>query len=335
MSALPIGAADVEAAAARLEGMVHRTPLLASGTLDALVGATIRSKAEHLQRGGSFKIRGALNRLLQLDADERARGVVAYSSGNHAQGVALAARITGIDATIVMPADAPAVKLAATAGYGARVVQYDRYREDRAEVAARVAAERGSVVVPPFDDAMVMAGQGTVGWEVADEWPDVEVAVIPVGGGGLVSGMATALRARIPGVRIVGVEPAIADDARQSLASGRIVTIEPPRTVADGVATTSVGRLTFEVIRALVDEIVTVEEDEILAATAFVASRMKQLVEPTGALTTAALLTGRVRGVEGRNVLGVFCGGNTDLSTLARAADSTAGFLTAAPGGTR
>jgi threonine dehydratase len=320
MTAPAIDAHDVAAAAGRLRGLIHHTPLLSSSTLDAAVGATVRAKAEHLQRSGSFKIRGALNRLLQLEPAERSRGVVAYSSGNHAQGVALAARLTGIDATIVMPSDAPAVKRAATAAYGARIVDYDRFQEDRAAVAARVAAERGSVIVPPFDDARVIAGQGTAGWEVADDWPDVEVAVIPVGGGGLIAGMATALRARVPGVRIVGVEPAAADDARQSLAAGRIVTIEQPRTVADGVATTAVGQLTFPIMATLVDEIVTVGEEEILSAMAFIATRMKQVVEPTGALTTAALLEGRVPDVVGRRVLTVFCGGNVDPATLARAA---------------
>lgn len=318
---LAIGIADVEAAAARIDGLVHRTPLLSSSTIDAAVGATVRAKSEHLQRSGSFKIRGALNRLLQLSPEQAARGVVAYSSGNHAQGVALAGRLTGIDATIVMPADAPAVKKAATAAYGARIVEYDRYTEDRMAVAEMVAAERGSVIVPPFNDPAVMAGQGSCGLEIAQDWPDVDVAVIPVGGGGLAAGMATALRARVPGIRIVGVEPAVADDARRSLEAGHVVTIDQPRTIADGVATTALGSLTFPVLCALIDEIVTVTEDEILEALHAITTRMKQVVEPTGALTTAALLTGKVAGIAGRRVVTVFCGGNTDLATVARSAE--------------
>jgi threonine dehydratase len=319
-ASLPIALADVRAAAARLDGRVHRTPMLSSTTLDTATGATVLAKAEHLQRSGSFKIRGALNRLLQLTPDEGTRGVVAYSSGNHAQGVALAARLCGVAATIVMPADAPAVKKAATAGYAARIVEYDRYRDDRTAVAARVAAETGAVVVPPFDDVAVMAGQGTVGLEIAEDWPEVDVVVVPVGGGGLASGVATAVRAMCPSARVVGVEPEVADDARQSLAAGRIVTIAPPRTIADGVATAAVGTLTFPVLRALLDGIVTVSEDEILQAQHLIATRMKQLVEPTGALTTAALLTGRVPDVAGRRVVTVFCGGNTDLASLGRTA---------------
>ena len=309
--------ADIRAAAVRIGNDAHRTPLLTSRALSGAVGAEVRCKGEHLQRSGSFKIRGALNRLRRLDPAERAGGVVAFSSGNHAQGVALAAATLGIRATIVMPGDAPPVKLAATRGYGAEIVIYDRYLEDRESVARRVLDERGGVLVPPFDDLDVIAGQGTVGLEVAQEWPEVEVAVIPVGGGGLISGMAVALRALVPGIRIVGVEPATADDCRQSIEAGRIISIPQPRTIADGVATTSVGRLTFPIIQSHVDQIVTVTEEEIASGLEFVLTRMKQVVEPTGALTTAALLSGRVPGVAGRNVLSVFCGGNLDLAVLA------------------
>ena len=318
-----IGPADVVAAQQRLGSQVHRTALMHSSLLDRATGATVRAKCEHLQRTGSFKIRGALNRLMLLTPDERAAGVVAFSSGNHAQGVALAAQIVGVDATIVMPADAPAVKKDATRAYGATVVEYDRFHEDRELVAARVAGRRGSVIVPPFNDARVIAGQGTVGLEIAQDWPEVQVALIPVGGGGLAAGMAIALRHAIAGIQIVGVEPAAADDARQSLQAGRIVTIDQPDTVADGVATRAVGTLTFPILRSLLDGIVTVTEDEILSALSFVVSRMKQVVEPTGALTTAALLHHRVEGVHGKNVMTLFCGGNLDPSVMA--------FATTAP----
>lgn len=303
---------DVQAAADRLGDLVHRTPLLSSSTLDAAVGATVRAKSEHLQRTGSFKIRGALNRVLQLTADQATRGVVAFSSGNHAQAVALAGRLCGVAVTIVMPSDAPAVKKAATIGYGATVVEYDRMTQDRVAIATSIAQRQGSVLIPPFNDAYVIAGQGTVGLEVAQDWPSIEVAVIPVGGGGMISGMALALKSLIPGIRVVGVEPEVADDARQSLATGRIITIPQPHTIADGVATPAVGTLTFPMIQAYVDDIVTVSEDEIRSTVAFIAQRMKQVVEPTGALTTAALLYGRVPGISGRNVLTVLCGGNAD-----------------------
>ena len=313
----PLTVEAIRAAAIRLGRDVHRTPQLTSRSLCDAVGADVRCKAEHLQRSGSFKIRGALNRLRRLLPSERLAGVVAFSSGNHAQGVALGAAIEGIRATIVMPNDAPAVKVAATLSYGAEVVRYDRYREDRESVADRLIAERGGVLVAPFDDPDVIAGQGTVGLEVGEDWADVEVAVIPVGGGGLIAGMAVALRALVPRVRIVGVEPAVADDCRQSVAAGRIIRIAPPRTIADGVATTAVGRHTFPIIQTLVDEIVTVGEQEIRDALEFVMTRMKQVVEPTGALTTAALLYGHVPGIAGKRVLSMFCGGNLDLATLA------------------
>jgi threo-3-hydroxy-L-aspartate ammonia-lyase len=314
MPELPFSIVDVEAAAARLQGHIHHTPLLTSRTLNDAVGALVSAKCEHLQRSGSFKIRGALNRMLQLTPAEAKCGVIAFSSGNHAQGVALAGRITGVATTIVMPFDAPAVKKAATRGYGATIIEYDRYEGKREAVALEIAEQTGAVLVHPFNDPQVAAGQGSCGLEVAEDFPDAEVALIPVGGGGLVSGMATALRARIPGIRIVGVEPEVANDAQQSLAAGRIIEIPQPKTVADGVASPSVGTVTFPVIQALVDEIITVPEAEILAATKFIATHMKQLLEPTGALTTAALLNHRVSGVQGKRVLTLFCGGNADLS---------------------
>lgn len=318
---LEVTPADIYAALALVAGTVHRTPLLQSSTLDARIGATVFSKAENLQRSGSFKIRGALHRVLRMSTEERAAGVVAFSSGNHAQGVALAARIVGIRATIVMPTDAPSVKRQATVDYGAEIVEYDRATEDREALAARIVAEQGGTVIPPFNDPIVIAGQGTVGLEIAQQLRAQEivpdVAVLPVGGGGLASGIAIALIDAFPAIRIVGVEPATADDARQSLIAGVIVRIDQPVTVADGVATQSVGTHTFPILRALLHDIVTVTDDELLHALRFVLERMKQVVEPTGALTTAALLEGRVD-VKGMNVVSILCGGNLDLALLER-----------------
>lgn len=315
---LPVTIDDIRAAAARIRPYIHYTPLLENAALSAMTGSDLRFKAEHLQRAGSFKIRGALNKLLSLSESERGRGVVAFSSGNHAQGVALAGRLTGTNATIVMPSDAPRVKLDATRGYGAEIVLYDRLREDREAIARRIADQTGAVVVPPFDDAAVVAGQGTVGLEIAEQWPEVELALVPVGGGGLIAGIATALKALRPGVRIVGVEPALADDARRSLDEGRIVRIAPPRTVADGVATPAVGRVPFAIMQALLDDIVVVEENEILRAMELILTRTKQLVEPTGALSTAAALFNRVD-VSGARVVSLLCGGNVDVGPLVEA----------------
>jgi threonine ammonia-lyase medium form len=314
---LPVTIEDIRIAAERIAPYIHRTPLLTSAALNRMTGADFRLKGEHLQRSGSFKLRGALNKLLSLTEDERRHGVVAFSSGNHAQGVALAAKLIGIRATIVMPSDAPTVKLEATRDYGATIVLYDRQREDREAIARRIAKEQGAVVVPPFDDPHVIAGQGTVGLEIAEEWPEVEVALIPIGGGGLISGIATALKALRPEIEVIGVEPAIADDARQSLAQGEIVRIAVPPTIADGVATTAIGQLPFAIMRQLVDQIVTVSEDEIVHALKIVLTRTKQVVEPTGALSTAAALADKVD-VGGRKVVSLLCGGNLDLQVLQR-----------------
>lgn len=315
-SPLPITFGDVQKAALRIAPYVHRTPIFSSRTLNELAGCELFLKGEHLQRGGSFKVRGALNRLLSLDEEARRRGVVAFSSGNHAQGVALAGRLLSIAATIVMPSDAPTVKLAATRGYGAEIVLYDRRSEDREAIARRLCEERGATLVPPFDDPYIIAGQGTVGLELDEQLPDADVALIPVGGGGLIGGIATALKAKNPRIRIFGVEPAVADDARQSLRAGQIVRIAQPTTIADGVATQAVGKLTFPILSRLVDDIVTVEESEILRALSLIVSRTKQVVEPTGALTTAAALSGRLP-LHGKRVISILCGGNLDLSLLA------------------
>lgn len=313
---LPISLSDVQAAAQRIAPYVHRTPIFSSRTLNELSGCELYLKGEHLQRSGSFKLRGALNRLLALEPAVRQRGVVAFSSGNHAQGVALAARLLSIPATIVMPSDAPSVKLAATRGYGAEIVLYDRQREDREAIARRLSEERGATLVPPFDDPYIIAGQGTIALELVEQLPEAEIALIPVGGGGLIGGIATAWKALKPSLRIFGVEPSAADDARQSLRAGQIVRIAQPTTIADGVATQAVGKLTFPILSRLVEDIVTVEESEILRALSLIVSRTKQVVEPTGALTTAAALSGRLP-LGGKRVLSLLCGGNLDLALLA------------------
>lgn len=314
---LAVSCDDIVAAQERLRPYVHRTPILTNATLSQLAGCELFFKGEHLQRGGSFKLRGALNRLLLLSPAERTRGVVAFSSGNHAQGVALAARLLGVPAAIVMPADAPAVKLEATRGYGAEVILYDRQREDREAIARAVCEARSATLVPPFDDPRIIAGQGTVGLEIAEQQPDLDVALIPIGGGGLIGGIAVALKARLPKIRIIGVEPEAAADAQASFRAGHIVRIPQPRTLADGAATQAVGRYTFPIIRARVDDIVTVPEADIARALLLVLTRAKQIVEPTGALTTAAALFGAVAAeLRGRRVLSLLCGGNLDLAAL-------------------
>ncbi len=314
---LPVTLDDVQAAAERIAPYIHHTPLFSSATLSRMTGSDLRLKGEHLQLSGSFKIRGALNKLLALSEAERHSGVVAFSSGNHAQGVALAAQLTRTRATIVMPSDAPTVKLEATRGYGAHIVLYDRQREDREIIARQVAAGQGAVLVPPFDDPLVIAGQGTIGLELAAEWPELEVALIPIGGGGLIAGIATALKGRLPDVQVIGVEPEVADDARRSLEAGEIVRIAPPSTLADGVATQAVGRHPFAIMQALVERVVTVSEDEILQALELVMTRTKQVVEPTGVLSTAAAISGKVD-IHGRKVMSLLCGGNIDLRILQR-----------------
>jgi threonine dehydratase len=306
----------VVAAAGRLRGVAHRTPAITSRTLDARVGAQAFLKAESLQRMGAFKFRGAYNRLAQLGAAERAGGVVAFSSGNHAQGVALAAQLLGIPAAIVMPTDAPAAKLAATRGYGAEVVLYDRLREDRAALAAGLARERGATLVPPFDDPAVIAGQGTAALELIEDVGALEVLLVCLGGGGLLSGCALAAGRLAPGIAIWGVEPATGDDWVQSLARGERVTIPVPATIADGMQTTAPGELTFPIVRALCAGVVTVTDDEIREAMRFAFERLKLVVEPSGAAALAALLFGKVD-VRGKRVGVTISGGNVDRATFA------------------
>ena len=306
--------ADVQAAAERLRGVAHRTPVLTSRTLDGQTAGSVFVKAECFQRGGAFKFRGAYNTIASIPAQERALGVIAYSSGNHAQAVAIAARLLDTRATIVMPEDAPPAKLDATRGYGAEIVSYDRWTENREEIGARLAAERGLELVRPYDDPLVMAGQGTAALELLDDVPDLDVIVTPVGGGGLIAGTATTAKALRAGIRIVGVEPETGNDTAQSLAAGERVNIGVPRTIADGLQAAEPGALTFEINRQLVDDVVTVTDAEIVDAMAFLFDRMKLVVEPSGAVGIAALLNGRV---QGERIGVVISGGNVGAARFA------------------
>ncbi len=308
---LAIGFDDVIAAAARLRGVAHRTPVLTSRTLDRLTGAEAYLKCENLQRMGAFKFRGAYNRLAQLSPEERERGVVAYSSGNHAQGVALAAQLLGIPAVILMPEDAPAAKVAATREYGAEIVFFDRERSHRAELAAEIARERGATLVPPYDDPAIIAGQGTVALELLQEAPDIDVLLVCTGGGGLLAGCATAAAELRAGIAIYGVEPEAGDDFAQSFTRGERVTIPVPRTIADGQQTTSPGELTFPIVRSLCAGILTVSDDDLRAAMRFAFERLKLVLEPSGAAALAALLVGKLD-LNGKRVGVVLSGGNVD-----------------------
>jgi threonine dehydratase len=310
---LPVAAADVRAARERIAGHVHRTPVLTSRLLDTQLGCRLFFKCEVFQRAGAFKARGAFSRLTLLSPAERARGVVAFSSGNHAQAVALAARELGVPATIVMPSDAPAAKMAATRGYGACVVTYDRATGDREAIAQRLVADHGAVLVPPFDDDAVIAGQGTVALELLEEVPDLELLVAPCGGGGLLSGLAVAGRGVNPRLRLYGVEPEAGDDMKRSLAAGEPVAVPLPATIADALQTMRPAARTLAIVAALVEDILTVSDLELRRAMALLAARLKLVVEPGGAAGFAALLHGRVPGVSGRRVGVVLSGGNVDL----------------------
>jgi threo-3-hydroxy-L-aspartate ammonia-lyase len=310
---------DVERAAERLGGVAHRTPVLTSRTLDERTGAHVHVKAECFQRGGAFKFRGAYNKVSSLDEDALRRGVLAYSSGNHAQAVAIAAGLLGSHATIVMPEDTPAPKLDATRGYGAEIVTYDRWTESREELGARLAEERGLELVRPYDDPLVMAGQGTVALELLSEAPELDLLLVPVSGGGLIAGCSTAAKALRPGIRVVGVEPAAGDDTRRSLAAGERVRIDVPRTIADGLQATEPGELTFEVNRQRVDEVVTVSDQEIVEAMVFLFDRLKLVAEPSGAVGIAALLSRKVEARD-RSVGVVLSGGNVGAARFAELA---------------
>jgi threonine dehydratase len=308
--------ADIEAAAGRLAGVAHRTPVLTSRTLDALLGAKVLCKAENLQRMGAFKFRGGYNAVSVLTPAERARGVVAFSSGNHAQAVALAAQLHGCKATIVMPTDAPPSKLAATRGYGAEVVLYDRYKEDRAAIATRLVNEQGANLIPPFDDLRVMAGQGTAALELVQDAGPLDALIVCAGGGGLLSGCAVAARHLLPGVRVYGAEPEAGDDMQQSLRQGRIVSIDVPRTICDGQQTQAVGKHPFEVIQALVADVLTVPDRVVVEAMRFAFERMKVVLEPSGACALAALMHHREQ-FRGQRVGVTFSGGNIGAERFA------------------
>ena len=309
-----ISVGDVEAAAGRIEGVVHRTPIVRSRTLDAHAGAEVLLKAESLQRAGSFKFRGASNRVALLSDDERRRGVVCGSSGNHGSALALAGRLAGVAVTVVMPEDASALKRTAVEGYGATVVTHDRYTTRNTELAASIAGDTGAVLVPPYDDERIMAGAGTTALELVEDAPDLDVFLAPVSGGGLMAGCATVVAARCAGARIVGVEPAEADDTRRSLAAGERVETPVGRTICDGLQTPIPGTLTWEVNGRLLDEVVTVTDEEVVDAMRYAFERLKLVLEPSGAVTLAALLH---RGVATGRTGAVLSGGNVAADRFA------------------
>ncbi|GGB28704.1 serine/threonine dehydratase [Flexivirga endophytica] len=314
MSAVEL--ADVQDAARALDGVAHRTAVVTSSRLDSELGIELHLKCENLQRMGAFKFRGAYNALSRLDDEARAAGVVAFSSGNHAQAVALAARLLGIPATIVMPTDAPQIKLAATKGYGAEVVPYDRRTEDRAAIAAELAERDGRTVIPPFNHPHIVAGQGTAALELLQDVPDLDAVIAPLGGGGLLSGTAVATRGMRPQASVFGAEPAAGDDGKQSFDAGRIVQIPVPDTLADGAQTTALGELTFAIIQELVEDIVRVTDDELVEAMRTLAHTCKLVVEPTGALALAAART-LAPTMPGAKVGVILSGGNVDLDRYA------------------
>jgi len=307
---------DVIAAAERIAGVAHRTPVLTSRTADGRAGAKLFFKAENLQRGGAFKFRGAYNAIARLPDDAKGRGVVAFSSGNHAQAIAYAGSLQNVPTVIIMPKDAPAMKVAATQGYGGEVVLYDRYAEDREAIGRRLSAERGLTLIPPYDHEDVIAGQGTAAKELIEEVGPLDMLLVCVGGGGLLAGSALAAQALSPACRIYGVEPEAGNDAQQSFRSGAIVRIPVPVTIADGAQTTYVGQKTFPIIRALVSDMVTVSDDMLVDTMRFFAERMKIVVEPTGCLAAAAALHGIVP-CEGKRVGIILSGGNVDPKAFA------------------
>jgi threonine dehydratase len=307
---------DVRAAARRLGNRIHRTPVISCQSFDDASGHQVFFKCENLQRAGAFKIRGALNQLLALTAAERERGVVAFSSGNHAQGVALAARMLGTTAIICMPTDAPALKLEATRNYGAEVVFYDRMTDDREKVARGLTERTGRLLVPPFDDLAVMAGQGTAALELFEDVPSLDVLLAPVGGGGLMAGCSTVARALFPGLKVFGVETEAANDTYLSLRRGERVTIPPPATIADGIRLTTPGALTFPILKANLTDVLLVSDAEVRDTVRFLAQRARIVVEPTGAVPAAAVLFGRLPLSPGARVGVVLSGGNIDPDLL-------------------
>jgi len=309
--------ADVAAAHERIKPFAKRTPVLTSSTIDALTGAKVHFKCENFQRMGAFKFRGAYNALSQLSPEQKRKGVVALSSGNHAQAVALSGKLLGVPATIVMPTDAPKVKLEATRGYGAEVVMYNASNEDRQKIAEKLATERGLTLIPPFDHPHILAGQGTAAKELIEETGPLDILMVPCGGGGLLSGCSIAAKHLSPKCRVIGVEPALGDDGLRAFRSGKLETIRLPDTIADGARTTSLGKITFALIQKHVDDFLTVTDEELLKWMFFLWERMKIVVEPTGALAASALLQGKID-AKGKKVGVVISGGNVDLAWAAR-----------------
>jgi threonine dehydratase len=307
---------DVVAASERIAGVAHRTPVLTSSTANAELGAEIFFKCENFQRMGAFKFRGGYNSLARFTPEQRKAGVVAFSSGNHAQAIALSAKLLGIPATIVMPHDAPAAKVAATRGYGAQVVIYDRYTEDREQIGRDLAAKHGLTLIPPYDHADVIAGQGTAAKELFEEVGRLDYVFAPLGGGGLLSGTALATRALSPSAKLFGVEPEAGNDGQQSFRSGSIVHIETPKTIADGAQTQHLGNLTFPIIKRDVDDILTASDEQLRAEMRFFAERMKMVVEPTGALGLAAARAMKAQ-LQGKRVGIIISGGNVDIARYA------------------
>jgi threonine dehydratase len=314
-AALAITDDDIEAAAARLKGQAHRTPVMTSRNFDAEAGVATWFKCEQFQRGGAFKFRGAYNKIASLPAAERERGVIAFSSGNHAQAVSLVARLFGVPAVICMPTDAPEVKVEATRGYGAEIVHYDRQTEDREALARRLAEERGLILVPPYNDPAIIAGQGTAARELLKEVPDLDVIVAPVGGGGLIAGTSVTALAMRPGITVIGAETQAANHAWLSLQQGERVRIPPPNTLADGIRTAMLGELTWPIMQRNVREVVLVSEDEVRAAMRYLLLRLKLVVEPTGAVAAAAALSGKLARY-GSRVGVILSGGNVEPAVL-------------------
>ncbi|MES2902158.1 MAG: threo-3-hydroxy-L-aspartate ammonia-lyase [Pseudomonadota bacterium] len=307
---------DIEAAAARIEGIAHRTPVLTSRTADQRAGAQLFFKCENMQRMGAFKFRGAYNAIARFDEAQRRAGVLTYSSGNHAQAIALSASLVGIASAIIMPHDAPALKVQATREYGGEVIMYDRYKENREEIGRRMAQERGMTLIPPYDHPDVIAGQGTAAKELFEQAGPLDVLLVCLGGGGLLAGSAIAARALSPGCKVIGVEPELGNDGQQSLRKGEVVHIAVPDTIADGAKVTHVGDHNFAVMQKHVDDIVTVSDAQLVATMKFFAERMKMVVEPTGCLAAAAALHGAFD-IKGKRVGILISGGNVDLSTFA------------------
>lgn len=314
---------DVAQAAERLHNIAHRTPVLTSRTADARTGATLYFKCENFQRMGAFKFRGAYNAIAQLTDAQRRAGVLTYSSGNHAQAIALSAQLLGVRATIIMPEDAPAIKMQATREYGGHIITYNRYTEDREALARRLAEEQQLTLIPPYDHPHVLAGQGTAAKELIEATGPLDYLLVPLGGGGLLSGCALAAHTLSPDCRIIGVEPEAGNDGQQSLRRGEIVTIPVPRTIADGAQTLHLGEYTFGIIRHLVDDILTVTDAQLINTMKFFAERMKMVVEPTGCLAAAAALYGRLP-IAGKRVGVVISGGNVDLTTFAQLVQGSA-----------